>query len=145
MPAVWPVITLSAAIAWLFDTVQVPPDIVSERVIGEPMQTKDGPEMVPASGTGGMVMTFVATAVLQALLIVYRIVSIPACKPETSPLITVALPFVAPQDPVNVVSVKVNIAPTHTVDEPLIGPTYRGGATVTTLFETAVPQLFVIE
>jgi len=64
---------------------------VSVSVAEEPIHSEVGPVIKPASGNGLMVMTLEAVAVPQLLVTAYRMVSTPAARPETTPvLLTVA-------------------------------------------------------
>lgn len=69
-----------------------PPLGVSTSVIIDPIQTESGPNIGPTRGNGFTVTTLVATAVPQAEVTVYFIVSIPPETPPTTPeLLTVAI------------------------------------------------------
>lgn len=122
--------------------VQLPPVEVSPRVVIEPpSQTAIVPVMV--AGIGLMVTAWVAIAVPQELVTVYKTVSMPAVAPVTVVPVTIAWPFEALHVPPVVASATV-IAPTaHMLDGPVMVPAV--GVAITVIVEVAykVPQLLV--
>jgi hypothetical protein len=66
IPYMRPVAEISAL---LFTSSQLPPDTASDTVIVEPSHTEAGPDIVPATGNGSMLIFFAATAVPQMVVI----------------------------------------------------------------------------
>ena len=110
--------------------------VVPEHITEEPL-------MAGVGGSGLIVTSRVATAVLHVPVTVYFIVSVPAVTPVTTPPVTVALLLEALHVPVVDVSVKVTVAPGHIVDAPLIAPTLTDIPIVIAWVSAADPQLLV--
>ena len=119
-----------------------PPEEASAKVIVEPVQTIDGPEIVPGLGNGFIVTRREAVAVPQTFVTEYFTVSTPADIPVTNPPETVAFALVTDHIPPGAISVKVVVAPVHIAEMPRIVPALGNGLIVTILLTVVVPQVF---
>jgi len=110
-----------------------------------PAHIDAGPEIIPGTGVAITVTTLVATAEPQPLVTVYEIVSIPATRPVTSPVVlTDADALLRLHVPPVAGSVSVTDEPVQTVPGPEMVAAVRKGPTVITLVADAVPQLLVM-
>ena len=135
-----------AIVAWGLVALQVPPDAVSLSVMDAGAQTKDAPEIIPASGSGLTVIIFVAVPIPQPFTTVYVTVSVPGAIPTTTPPDdTMACALLAVQVPPDTVSVNAIAAVRQTDEMPLIVPGFGRGLMVIAFFAVAVPQLLVTE
>jgi hypothetical protein len=114
---------------------------VSVKLVVELVHTVAVPVILPATGSGFTVITFVALALPQIPTIVWDIVAVPAVTPITTPVDpTVAIP-VAPElhtPPLPYASYKVMSPPWHTVERPDTVP--ANGFIVTTFVALPGPQ-----
>ena len=127
---------------------QVPPDVPSIKVISDPTQTAEGPEIVPAVGLEPTVIVAVVSALPQPLVVTeYVIVALPAPTGVTSPeLLIVAMAVLLQlQVPPLTVSDKEPGVPRQNAVAPLMIPAEATALTVTGKVATAVPQLLVNE
>lgn len=132
LPAISPVINPATTVAIEgLVLLQIPPGVVSVKVIKSLTHTTEIPVIVPADGIASTVNNLLAIEVPQLLVIVYLIVSTPGSKLVTAPPKTVAtngllLLHVPPMD----VSVKVKETPMHPIDEPVMIPEFGSGLMV---------------
>jgi hypothetical protein len=103
---------------------QVPPVAVSVRVIVEPVQTDEAPEIEPALGNGLTVIDNVSLAVPHEVRYVYEITAAPAALPVTAPVVlTLAMEaLLLLQIPPEIPLVKEVVLPAHTAPAPAIVP-----------------------
>jgi hypothetical protein len=87
--------------------------------------------MLPASGNGLTAITAEALTEPQLLVTVYKIVSMPAVIPVTSPSITVAVVLLAVQTPPVAASVNIIAEPAHTLPGPDMLPAVMDAPIVT--------------
>jgi hypothetical protein len=126
IPALTPYTIPPDTVAVALDAVQVPPAVpLDVNVTLDPVQTVAVPLMVPALGVVSMVITWLAVAVPQALVMEYLIVSVPASKPVTTPeVLNVAMVGMADDHvPPVLVSLSERVRPWQTVVPPVIGAT----------------------
>jgi hypothetical protein len=140
MPFTIPVLTFTVAMLTLL-LLQVPPPETSLKIVVAPIHTLLVPVMVDTVAL--TVNIIVATAVPQPLLKVYLIVSIPAVRPLTVPLKTVACELLALHVPPLIPLVNVIEAPTFTTDVPVIVPALGDGLTATVTIWVFVQPLAV--
>lgn len=132
--------------AWLLLVLQQPPATASFAVIVEPIHTLVGAVIVPASGSGLIVITFEVVAVPQALEKVYKTESLPAVTPETIPVAEiVACGLLTLQLPPETASDRATYEPAHTPDGPVIIPAYVPESIVIVAVAVAVPQALLTE
>jgi len=100
---------------------------------------------VPAFGSGLIVTTLAAFAVPQLLVTVYDIVAVPWATPVTTPAASTVAISVASllQAPPIAALVSAVADPAQTVAVPAMVPALGSGLTVTTVVETALPQLLL--
>ena len=132
VPAITPVTTPPKTVALLLAVLHVPPLAVSLKVIIEPKQTLVAPVIVPATGNGLTVITYIATAVPQLLVTVYCMVSTPQDIPVTTPLETLAFALVVLHIPPLATSLNRVFAPTQTLVAPVIVSAIGSGLIVIT-------------
>ena len=121
-PAVTPVTTPPATVAFALLLLQAPPGAASVNVIVLPVQTAVGPVMVPVTSAAPTVITALAVADPQLLVTTYVIVSVPGVTPVTTPPETVAEALLRFHTPPGVASVNVIVEPVQTADGPVIVP-----------------------
>ena len=108
----------------------MPPVMVSVKLMVAPTQTVARPEMLPATGSGLMVIVLVDVAVPQLLVTEYWITAEPEVKPEQTPVREPmeAVPVEAlDHSPPAEVLVNAIDEPTHTILSPEIEPASGAG------------------
>lgn len=142
-PNILPLASIDAIVASLDD--QVPPDVESLSVVVAPSQNEVAPVIAATTGRGRTVMVCVAIAEPHALEAVKVIVTVPADRPRTVPVLvlTEAIadePELQVPELVAVVSLSVVVAPAHTEVSPIMVPGLGIATTgiATTLVSTAV-------
>ena len=144
VPAAIPVTTPPDTVAFALLLLQVPPALASVNIIADPAHTLEPPVIVPATGSGFIVIVFVATAVPHEFVVLYFIVSVPAETPVTiPPPVTEALVLLALHTPPAVASVTGIVDPAHTDELPVTVPANGNGFIVIVFVAVAVPQVTV--
>jgi hypothetical protein len=98
----------------------VPPTVALSSVRVLPIQTLPLPTIVPAGGSGSIVIRLLATASPHTLLVLYFTVSNPLVIPVTSPVVVIEIfPVATLQVPPGALAVKVVVAPWQTEAAPV--------------------------
>ena len=143
-PGVTPVTIPPAKVADALLMFQIPPEEVSVKVFVAPTHAKGDPIIVPAFGNGGLiVITFTAVAAPHTFVTVYMMISMPIVTPVTTPPDMVAVLPLLLHTPPGVISVKVMLEPTHTLEGPVMVPAVMGGLIVRIFVAIAVPHELV--
>src|SRR5579884_3204097 len=104
-----------------------------------PAQIDDTPTIGLAAGGAITLTTCIATAEPQLAVTVYMMVSAPPLIPVTTPpLLTVAFELLALHVPPGAASLKVSVAPTHSLEAPKMLPAVRNVPMLTTFVTDVV-------
>src|SRR5664279_3662476 len=146
VPAATPVTIppLTVAIAALL-VLHTPPDVASDRVIAEPLQTLVAPDIAGTTGVAFTVIDFVELTEPQVVVTVYLIVAVPAATPVTTPPLTVAIAaLLVLHTPPGVASESVIDEPLQTAAAPVIANTVGAALTVIIVLTAVIhPLVFV--